>query len=317
MMAMKKMDFLRTLCALPGWQTLIDKLEECQVSLSISSFCVKTEQNCCIKPDEIPTEVSAPMVGQPKWLSWEYNGVSVPNAFAGIISPFRNILDWVVSASHVLENGDRLLSYDAAVTWTLAAGLIYRDLAELNTLKGEYAEAASRVRLWAGARANAFQDGIEKTWELLDREHPDAQRKIEKGRTTSATDRDGADEAGPSHVPMSTPTGKPMPPQATTPKHLTSHSINLSNDKSALLMTELDFAEGIITPPLCKTAPSDAKSRTSHLNSLSLVPALKELRGALALYSVCLSGCPFLNIITQTVVISHQKHRHRSRCRST
>jgi hypothetical protein len=316
MMAMKKMDFLRTLCSSARWQTLIDKLEQYQVSLSIFSSCVKTEQNCCTKPDETPTELSAPMVGQPKWLSWEYNEVSVPGALAGSISVFRNILDWVVSAAHILENGDRSLGYDAAVTWALAAGLVYRDLAALNTCKEEYAEAASRVALWPGERAKTFRHCIDKTCELLDREHTDGQMEIESRRRTSATHRDEADEAGPSHMPMSMPTQKPMP-KATWPKHITSQAIRVSNDNSPLLMTESDLADGIITPPLCKIAPSKAKSRTSYLNNLSIVPALGELRGALDLYKVCLLCLPLQDSITHTEAVSHQTHRCRSRCPST
>lgn len=317
MMAMKKMDFLRTLCPCEWWQILINKLEQYQVSVSMSSSCVKTEKNCCIKPDEIATEESVPMVRQPKWLSWEYNEVSVPNAFAGNMSPFRNILDWVVSAAHILENGERSLGYDAAVTWTLAAGLVYRDLAELNTHREDYAEAASRVALWPGERATAFRDAIDNTCELLDRENTDVHMEIK--RRTSAAERDGADNAGPSDMPIRMQTQQQMPMETSlhTAKHITSQSIRVSNDKGSLFMTESELADGIITPPLCKIAPCKARSRSSYLNLLSIVPALAELRAALDLYKVCLSCRRVSDIITHTDTVSHQTPRWGSSCRST
>jgi hypothetical protein len=248
----------------------------------------------CTQSKHAQSEEYRPLVGEPLWLSWEYDQFSTPQSFDGDVSSFAQLVDWVLSAPHILYTGLGSHGYDAILTWTLVAGLLYRDLTELDRLRADYPEAMDRMLVWGGQRSADFAIVLEKTCQVLDWEKILINRVVTSSQVM-ATDVPSptatpGDEAGPSQLLKSDTLSKPIPKSKPTlkPKPTKLKFNMVWHDDRPVLMSEADLLQGIITPPLYNTPPSTATSRSSYLKGLSIFPSLIELQQALDLYAVSL-----------------------------
>jgi len=210
------------------------------------------------------------MPGQPDWLAWNYDQVSVPNSFSSDLQNWLITVDWLISAPHLTSDRQGSLGFAAIRLWALGAGLLYRDLLQLHALGSSHSFALQRVNEWVGERYTRFKTIIGETELIMDAEFGP------KAPSTHPT---------PDELMPDEPETRQLVPIIAQPSAIHQSGID-PNDLGPVLMTEAELEEGIVTPPLLDDPPSKARSHSAYLGRLLVLPALNKLLAALRDYQV-------------------------------